>query len=86
VFYFIGPRPNKRYINWKNFRNSKPEPNSARVEQPFAVQGLVGEHLESGQSLSVCRSPMHFLSNAWQKNLLFRFLASSVKGALLLSL
>ncbi len=28
------------------------------VEQPFGLQGPVGEHLERGQSTSVCCSPM----------------------------
>jgi hypothetical protein len=78
VFYFIGPRSNKSYRNWIKVQELQTWPNSARVEQPFATQGLVSEHLESGQSLSVCRSPMYLLLNIWWNFLVFRFLASSM--------
>ncbi len=49
-------------------------------EQPFAVQGPVGEHPERGQSISVRCSPVYLLPNVQPKFLLFGFLASVVQG------
>jgi len=49
-----------------------------RVEQPFAVQGPVGEQLERGQLISVRCSAVYLLTNVWQKFLLLGFLASVV--------
>jgi hypothetical protein len=52
------------------------------VKQAFAVQGLMGEHPKTGQSISIHCSPMYLLLNVQQKFLLFGFFAFVVQGGL----